>query len=481
VEPIECSVLTSSPIGILLSYKHQPASPGRVRGDYEINMKPHYTAMLFTIGMIALLGLWMFRSPLTSEAVPANSEGHGAPIAANPAISTPDGTDATANASGSGAGTTQRTHAYRYSFEIVRSTTPPLSYTDLTYIVHLGAISDPYITIDGNLVASSRHAASTGNLIFSSAATGTAVIEFNASQPPTDIHVTIASLKDNKAWAWSHGMDDNTMLMEQINLIAEKGWRASVMLISKEIDDTREEGWILDKPALLRLRNEGWSLSNHTWDHNCGEGRSKNTYRQTVLAGYNRLMEIVADSDTPDYRILSFAAPCFISDYTPVIAEMRATGETTMLFNEAQGNPLLNVDGTDYENGAIRADGFTSDEVTIGRYTGIWDVEATREIFDWMAANAGPERHFWFNSLTHGQEEDRLGPLLDYVYTNYGPDGTDELWMAPSDAIYSYVYLRNHTTIQGGTLTTNANPTTFNNRVFCPDVTLTRQPQPAIS
>ncbi|NTU86382.1 MAG: hypothetical protein HGA45_44805, partial [Chloroflexales bacterium] len=53
----------------------------------------------------------------------------------------------------------------------------------------------------------------------------------------------------------------------------------------------------------------------------------------------------------------------------------------------------------------------------------------------------------------HGGQEDNLTLVLNKAYSAYGPGGTNELWMAPSDEIYSYLLVRDNTDLAGGTLT----------------------------
>jgi len=113
----------------------------------------------------------------------------------------------------------------------------------------------------------------------------------------------------------------------------------------------------------------------------------------------------------------------------------------------------MNIDGADYIAGGTTATGFTSADFTLGRDTTIEADTTATQVFDWMSANAGTGQHFWFNTLTHGSHESTLGPVLDYAYTHYGPGGTNEIWMAPEDEIYSYLLVRDSTTISAGVLT----------------------------
>lgn len=342
---------------------------------------------------------------------------------------------------------------YTYTFHIDRSATPKLSYNELSYVVHLGAASNVSVLIKDKAVESSYDSAS-GNVVFSTTLSGSVAVRFASASTPAEISVSKASLKDNKAWAWSHGMDDNVNLQGQVDAISEKGWRGSLMLIAKDIDDDRDEGWIFDKPALRKLRNQGWSLADHSWNHNCNEGDSAENLRKTITDGYDKLMEIVETSDDPSYQVLTFAAPCFISAYDPIFKDLVESGDTTLRFNESQGNPLMNVDGTDYTADEVTASAMSASNQKIGRNADV-DVDEDKAIatLDWMAAHKGEGRHFWFNTLSHGSETDgKLVSMLDHAYSQYGPGGTNELWMAPSDEIYSYLLVRDSTVVSPGSL-----------------------------
>ena len=112
----------------------------------------------------------------------------------------------------------------------------------------------------------------------------------------------------------------------------------------------------------------------------------------------------------------------------------------------------MNVDGADYTSGGRTATAISAAIATIGRDTSIESDTSATMVFAWMAANAAPTRHFWFNTLTHGNHEARLSSVLNTAYARYGPGGTNELWMAPEDEIYSYLLVRDATSIAGGTL-----------------------------
>jgi hypothetical protein len=416
-----------------------------------------FTRAIIVVLSVAIVGLALTSLPTRAMFGGATATGGETylPIVTQPAQPSPTVTPGGPTATPTSAPTSEPTPVadlYTYTFTINRAAAPAIYYNDLTYVVHLGGASNTSVLVDGATIPSS-YSPTSGDLVFTTDKVGGVTVRFAPSATPGTISVQKAALRGNKAWAWSHGMDDNVNLQAQVALIKAKGWRASLMLIAKEINDTRDEDWILDKPALRALRNEGWSLANHSWDHNCDSGAPAATLRQTIVDGYNKLMEIVTTSSTPSYQVLTFAAPCFVSEYSPVFANLVASGTTTLRFNESQGNPLMNVDGADYTAGDVTASAMSGSVTQIGRDTNI-EVDPAKVIatLDWMAANKAASRHFWFNTLSHGEQEGNLSQVLNSAYTKYGPGGSDELWMAPSDEIYSYLLVRDATVVTPGTL-----------------------------
>jgi peptidoglycan/xylan/chitin deacetylase (PgdA/CDA1 family) len=352
---------------------------------------------------------------------------------------------------------------YTFSFTISRSPLPTLYYKHTSYIVHLGAgASGATVTVGGIPAQGVRLDLASGDLVFTSAQFGTAVVTFASSSVPNAISAQKAALLDNKKWAWSHGMDDNVFLQRQIDAIVAKSWRATLFVIGQEVSPTRQEpDWIIDQPGLVALLNQGWNIGDHTWDHSC---YNSDTNAKNILDGYAVVQRVVAASAHPDHTPISFAAPCFDTGYDAPFAAVR-NGTTTLLVNETGGSALMNVDGSEYASDGRTATAMNGAITSIGRDTSIESDTSATAVFAWMAANATPARHFWFNTLTHGNQEARLTTVLNAAYTRYGPGGTNELWMAPEDEIYSYLLIRDATSIQGGTLTSGG--------VLAPTATLT--------
>jgi hypothetical protein len=344
---------------------------------------------------------------------------------------------------------------YTLAFTINRDNVPDLYYQSLTTKVYVGTAGSASVRVGGSEVESSYNA-ETGFLTFTTAGEDIEVTVKNPANPEGMV-VSAAALKGDKGFAWSHGFDDNVNLAASIDLFNAKGWRGMIYLIGNLISDDRNEAWILDKPALIPLLNQGWGLGNHTWDHECVLNLDNSTFMNTtILNGYNKIMEIVEASDVPNYKVIGFAAPCFVATYDQYIEAFRSSGEIAVKYNESQGDVIMQVDvgAEGYTNGGRTAGSADSNTLTIGRDI---EIDATPSnsnlIMDWMAANASANRHFWYNTLCHGDCEDSMAVVLDYAYENYGPGGDSSIWVAPSDEVYSYLLVRDNSSFSDTTLT----------------------------
>ena len=341
----------------------------------------------------------------------------------------------------------------RFRYLLERAEVPPLFYNEATLIITLGESRPVQVRGDG-IIHPFRIDPNTGHLIVTTAASQLDVtVELNHSSANTNGigAVEYANLYDNKGFAWSIGMDDNVGLREQISALEQYGWTGTLFLIANILVDEREEDWILDPPYLRQKLVDGWSLGNHTWDHNCGD-----VGEETIIAGHNRLQQVIDSSDLPNYQIISFAAPCFVSEYHPVVLDMRARGVTSILFNESGNRTPIIVDPGSSEpftliaeNPNITAYPFDLDE-PIGRasWTDINDAATEIRIIDAMATRFNQNgEHLWHNSLVHGDKAEVIDTVADYLYNTYGPAGTNQIWVAPSDQIVSYLLVRESTSI----------------------------------
>ena len=329
------------------------------------------------------------------------------------------------------------------AFAVDRAGLPPLPYGAITLKVDaLGAVAAA-VQADGVEIPSRLVR---GKVVFTTDAHDIVVTLRSPTEAGRAGGFERAALKDDKAWAWSHGFDDNTMLQPGIDAFRARGWRAMLYMICESIDDARrEEHWILDAPGLKRLLGEGWGVGNHSWDH--GAADDVGAARESVVRCSERLARIVADSPRPEYKVIAFAAPAFDARYADIIRALRDRGVTDLLYDESGGDAVIRVDpgATDAPVGAALFD----TDLVIGRYTPIgWDAAAAIAAMDAVSEMADESTHLWFNSLAHGSNEDALVPVLEHVYTHYGPGGTEEVLVAPSDEIYSYLLVRDRAKVE---------------------------------
>lgn len=329
------------------------------------------------------------------------------------------------------------------SFPVTYNSTSGLYYKNLTFIASVGSVSAASVYAGGNQIPSIYNS-TTGELAFSTSQSPIEMRLTNVSNPST-ITVTKAALKDNKKWAWSIGFDDNVNIRPSVEVLSSLGYRGTFYLIGNIVHPTRDEYWILDKPYLVQQLNQGWSIGNHTWDHDCG-----NPNTQTVVDGFNVGRDIVNSSQVPGYKVLGFAAPCFVAGYDSVIEGMRANNQTEVKFNESRdwGLAIVNEGSSEYTAGTTTAVALSSETVSFGRDGEIdWAPANVKSRMTWMANNASSTRNFWLNTYLHGSRESNLSNVANFAYNNYGTGGTNEMWMAPADEIYSYLMVRDNATI----------------------------------
>ncbi len=371
-------------------------------------------------------------------------------------------------------------NAYLLQYTLDRTAVPDLTFNDLTVIVDIGTTSDYSVYVDGSEIATYNYDGATGELMITTS--GEALnVWVNHDGPPAagfgDIHASL--LKDGKKWAWSHGFDDNTFLEGGADLFEAYGWQSSFFIIGSLVQETRDEYWIFDKPALTRYLEAGWSLGGHGWGTSCTD-----TNQTAVEQSLDLLEGIIAESTRPDYKLISFASPCFVAEYHPIVITIRDEGNYDLQMNESGGRYLMNLDTNvtaDYTQDGQQVSHFDFD-TEIGRDPQISYANAstsTIEIFDWLATHASADEPFWYNTLAHGNNEDNIEPVIDYVYDNYGPAGTDEAWVVPSDHIYSYMLVRENTIItQIGETELTAGVTPHPNPTVAPSATPTITPTP---
>jgi peptidoglycan/xylan/chitin deacetylase (PgdA/CDA1 family) len=329
------------------------------------------------------------------------------------------------------------------NFQIDRSKVPALTYRDLTLLIDIGHQEPLSVVVDG-VPEDYSFNLDTGVLIVTTSGEQLTIsVERALAELPGFGRVQKAVLKNDKHWAWSHSFDDNQYIeTDAVAAFREKGWAATVYMICNIVDDDRDEDWIVDAIDLQQLVQEGWGIGNHTWSHNYADDAA--WAEQDIIRCQDRLREVISPVE-PEYKISSFAAPMFDSQYHPIILKLRDQNPAIeLLFNESGDNWFLEV-----EPGVFNYD------APIGRdwrveLAGTGHGEDILPKLEAMIETLSEENHVWYNTFTHATDnrpEQGLFPFVDFVYDRYGPGGTDEVWVAPAEEIYSYLLIRDHSRV----------------------------------
>ena len=325
-----------------------------------------------------------------------------------------------------------------------RSAVPDFDYKDLTFIVQVNDSAE--IVVSDSNGTDIPFTQSGATILFNTDTTSITVTLIPGTNLANLCETTVAPLLNNKRWAWSHGFDDNVDLVPAIDAFKAKSWPATLFLIAKDYDQFRQEThWIIDEPYVNSeiVTVNGWAIGNHSWDHERFEVANPTIedYRKDIRDAQEKLEVSLDRSSNPDLKIISFASPNFSDKYEQPFADVSAT--TDLILLETGADFLITVNESSSYTSSDRTASPFNGRNKIGRDATIeWAPEVVIDIMDWMSANSSEYRRFWYNSLAHGGQESNIQTVLDHAWGNYGPGGTDELWVATSTEIYSYLMTR---------------------------------------
>lgn len=356
--------------------------------------------------------------------------------------------------------------SYLYTYNVNRSQVPDLYYKDQTYLVKVNGASSVEVQADGQTI-SNTYIPATDEVNFTTAAT---TLDINITNPASMQGLgTIrkAALKDDKKWAWSHGLDDNMNLWcgnddpddtdncNSIGHFITKGYRATVHLNVGVVDSVthdingnpavRDEEWILDEGRIQQLITLGWGIGNQDNDSSCSNIAS-------VAEANAHLAAIVARSTKPTYKLIAYSAPNFspvcdgyMRDAYGVSATDGGVSYITKLLFDENGNGFDSDEEDIVTENFFNTpgDGFTildggNNIVKIFRDGEAYAAGHVQGMLDYTATNSSANHHLWYNSLTHADGAE-VKSFVNYFDTHYGTNGTNEAWMAPADEIYSYI------------------------------------------
>lgn len=361
----------------------------------------------------------------------------------------------------------------RYSID--RSAVPILNYYDLTLIINVSDASSITITDqDSNPI---RYKA------------GPAADEITVTTASDEITVTLdgvtdqqnlgdfrkADLKDNFAWAYSHGFDDNFALDGARQVFLDKNIPATVHVVFDWVrvingwNDAQGRSNDFSPAEFIEVVNAGWDVNNHSVHHEevlgqqkCFPDWDRADRKNDVLQAQTQIETLFANSSVPDYKIIGYTIPCGgaaqWAHYPDIIHEIRDNRENSLLYYEGgQGNPIVYMSVSppfDFDREVLR-DGRI--DGSGGRAEFITTTFQTISTLTQQGDNP-----IWYTTLSHGahlfgDNEIELDKMLTHLINTYGSEGTDEVWIAPSATVYSYLLVRDKsvvTQIEGPEITT---------------------------
>ncbi len=344
------------------------------------------------------------------------------------------------------------------TYELDRSNVPTLNEYDLTYSVDIGdGVNIAVVDELGQPIDHWQDLNST-TITFTTNVTSFQVQVEGASNPEDIGTISKLSLKDGYLWAYSHGFDDNFWLDEQRQVFLDRNIPATYNLVSDFITESDTGPGSFDITEFQEMMDAGWSINNHSTNHEegCSADWTLADRKADVLKAQAKLQNLIALSSRPDYNVIGFSIPCgdFIQydHYPQVVFDIRDNNEETLLYVEGGLDawpPIMDVTSPIDPNALVLRDG-RIDGVN-GFAEGIIDVfddihwRTTSDLFE-------VNLPYWYTTFSHGSDlfgdnTSALVETLDYLIATYGEDGTNEVWIAPTDVVYSYLILRDKATV----------------------------------
>ncbi len=191
---------------------------------------------------------------------------------------------------------------------------------------------------------------------------------------------------------------------------------------------------------VLQLYHSGWNLFNHSYNHEANTAGidytdqiSRNAEAVFNRLGFhlNYLIPPGGDGNyiNPGFDMGIYAVFTSNSGYT------------------SNGTTAVIVDEIDHERPVFWRHSITSDE---------FSAEALKSAATDIFAEAGANKHLWWNEFTHRVKYERYGgsveftefkDYMEFLETQYGEKGLDNGWFASAIEVYEYLLIRDMVTV----------------------------------
>lgn len=327
--------------------------------------------------------------------------------------------------------------ATRYlSFGVNRAGLPAwVVYRELTFKVTVGAVDAVAVAGDGHPL-SSRYDPQTGKVVFTTEATNIALELRNSSSGGIGA-IEVTALRDDKRWAFSLTFDDayESVYYEGRRYLERYGYQGAIPVIGRLLEHPAQGSYTyLNDAQLQELYQGGWSIFNHSYSHQYV------SYFPNPLAVVNDLKAARTriGQALPGYTSTGFTAPYVDGAYYPIVSGNAV--DLGLYLYQGAGSQIRQVDTIN-----VRSDGFMG----IGR-NGIRHVDPDFDTVHSLVQSY-PNNHYWLSLHTHQVDAgcDPVETSIDYLYDNYGPGGSDEVWVAPADRVHQYLLNRHFASVPG--------------------------------
>ncbi|MFK7803361.1 MAG: polysaccharide deacetylase family protein [Anaerolineae bacterium] len=353
-------------------------------------------------------------------------------------------------------------------YTIDRTAVPELNYTDLTLIINVSDATAIDVK-NGENVSIPYKSGPAADEITLTTTSNRVIVTIDGMTNLTSVGgFRKANLKDNYAWAYSHGFDDNFALDNERQIFLDRNIPATFNVVSEWVEENQFWEGDFSPAEFAEIVDAGWDINNHTSDHETGDGQSNGCSdtltraerKADVLAAQAQLESHLANTSRPDYKIIGFAIPCGGSaqwaDYPGIIHEIRDNNEADLLYYEGgQGSPVYMTVNPPFDlNRDILRDGRIDG-------SGAQSIFITNTFDSISSQTQQSGTPIWYTTLSHGEiifgnNETALAETIDYLINNYGSNGTNEVWIAGTATVYSYLLVRDKsvvTQLQGPELT----------------------------
>ncbi len=326
-------------------------------------------------------------------------------------------------------------------YTIDRSALPAwVAYRDLTLRIAVGEAEVLGAWADGAPIQVNAGREPGVALVTTSASEVVLEVQGEGVTPATVGDYTVATVKDDKLWAYSLTFDDGELSVYEYAYpeLRRYGFRAGVAVIGQWLgrDDANE--WDYCSAAQLsELIAAGWSMFNHSYSHFDGESNISYTEAWNCQEAIRTHLN--------GYRATVFTVP-FTNPYWAQIIDQysQALGLYVMQLYSDDGARLIGMDAPVILTNAayhMRRDDIKD-----------W-VEGGYNYFDQAhsAAVASVPEHTWVSLHGHNVHYDQdwcaVAESSAYLYNTYGAGGTDEVWVAPADEVFQYLVTRSYAVV----------------------------------